>query len=322
MDMDPHTPKAIWGFNGTERPGAVYLAAVLAAHAQKGLPAFGIYGHDVQDADATRNSRGRAGKDLALCHARAWPWPRCAARATFPWAMWRWASPVPSCNPDFFEKYLGMRCESGGHERVRPPLGRRHLRPRRVRARPCAWVKENVTLGWDKNPPKPCSTHAGVQAVEVLETCIKMTMIGRDLMIGNPQAWPRWASWRRAAGTTPSRRGFQGQRQWTDHFPNGDYDGVACSIPASTGTASASPSSSPRRTTRSTACAMLLGQPAHRHGQRLCRRAHLLEPRGRGARDRLEARGPGQGRLYPPDQFRRGDAGRHRRSAKSTASPP
>lgn len=49
MDMNPHWPKAVWGFNGTERPGAVYLAAVLAAHAQKGLPAFGIYGHDVQD---------------------------------------------------------------------------------------------------------------------------------------------------------------------------------------------------------------------------------------------------------------------------------
>ena len=53
MDMDPATIKGVWGFNGTERPGAVYLASVLATHAQKGLPAFGIYGHDVQEADAT-----------------------------------------------------------------------------------------------------------------------------------------------------------------------------------------------------------------------------------------------------------------------------
>ncbi|MDU5022197.1 MAG: ATP-binding cassette domain-containing protein, partial [Clostridiales bacterium] len=44
MDMDPMTIKGVWGFNGTERPGAVYLASVLATHAQKGLPAFGIYG--------------------------------------------------------------------------------------------------------------------------------------------------------------------------------------------------------------------------------------------------------------------------------------
>ena len=53
IDIDPHLPKAIWGFNGTERPGAVYLAAALAGHNQKGLPAFGIYGKDVQDADDT-----------------------------------------------------------------------------------------------------------------------------------------------------------------------------------------------------------------------------------------------------------------------------
>ena len=52
MDMDPMTIKGVWGFNGTERPGAVYLASVLATHAQKGLPAFGIYGHDVQEADS------------------------------------------------------------------------------------------------------------------------------------------------------------------------------------------------------------------------------------------------------------------------------
>ena len=54
MDSDPLLPKAAWGFNGTERPGAVYLAAALAGYSQKGLPAFGIYGKDVQDMSDSR----------------------------------------------------------------------------------------------------------------------------------------------------------------------------------------------------------------------------------------------------------------------------
>ncbi len=69
MDMNPLLPKAIWGFNGTERPGAVYLAATLAAHNQKGLPCFGIYGKDVQDMGDTTIPDDVRGKLLNFARA-------------------------------------------------------------------------------------------------------------------------------------------------------------------------------------------------------------------------------------------------------------
>ena len=137
MDMDPLTPKAVWGFNGTERPGAVYLAAVLAAHAQKGLPAFGIYGHDVQDIDDDGPSPTTC-KEKLLRFAKRRPGRggRCAASPTWRWAPSPWASPVPSSNPDLFEKYLGMRYESVDMSEIIRRMERGHLRPRRVRAAP------------------------------------------------------------------------------------------------------------------------------------------------------------------------------------------
>ena len=112
MDMDPLTLKAVWGFNGTERPGAVYLAAVLAAHNQKGLPAFGIYGRDVQDRKRHRASPPTSRRRSCASPAPASPPPGCAASPTSPSAASRWASPAPSSTRDFFQDYLGMRNES------------------------------------------------------------------------------------------------------------------------------------------------------------------------------------------------------------------
>jgi L-fucose isomerase len=92
MDMDPLLPKAIWGFNGPAS-GAVYLAATLAAHAQKGLPAFGIYGQDVQDSGD--NDPGRCAGELPR-FAGLTELPGCGASLTPPWAGYRWASPARS----------------------------------------------------------------------------------------------------------------------------------------------------------------------------------------------------------------------------------
>ena len=145
-------------------------------------------------------------------------------------------------------------------------------------------------------------------------------MIGRDLMIGNPKL-AEMGYVEESCGHNAIAAGFQGQRQWTDHMPNGDmmesilnssfdWNGIREPFVIAT------------ENDMLNGVAMLFGKLLTNTARGLCRRAHLLEPRGRGARDRLEARGPGQGRLHPPDQLRRGDAGRHRRSARSTASPP
>jgi L-fucose isomerase len=110
MDMDPLTPKAVWGFNGTERPGAVYLAAVLAGHNQKGLPGFSIYGRDVQDGGDTNRSRRRAGKLLRFARAGL-AVATMRGKSYLAWAASPWASPAPSWTT-FFESYLGMRVET------------------------------------------------------------------------------------------------------------------------------------------------------------------------------------------------------------------
>ena len=110
IDMNPLIPKAIWGFNATERPGAVYLAAALAAHNQKGLPAFGIYGKDVQDVTDTEIPSDVKEKLLRF------------AKAGLAVAMMRGKSYLAIgsvsmgiagsiVNPDFLQEYLGMRTE-------------------------------------------------------------------------------------------------------------------------------------------------------------------------------------------------------------------
>ena len=226
MDMDPYTPKAIWGFNGTERPGAVYLAAVLAAHSQKGIPAFGIYGRDVQDMDMAGTIPAdvrekllrfaRAGVAVAEMRGKSY----LAMGAT---AMGIAGSIV---NPEFFEKYLGMRLEQVDMcEFTR--RWEEGIFDHDEYARALEWVSENITMGWDKNPAD--IAHTAEHKKEVLETCIKMVMIGRDLMIGNPKL-AEMGFVEESNGHNAIAGGFQGQRQWTDHYPNGDFmESLLCS---------------------------------------------------------------------------------------------
>ena len=226
MDMDPYTPKAIWGFNGTERPGAVYLAAVLAAHSQKGIPAFGIYGRDVQDMDMAGTIPAdvrekllrfaRAGVAVAEIRGKSY----LAMGAT---AMGIAGSIV---NPEFFEKYLGMRLEQVDMcEFTR--RWEEGIFDHDEYARALEWVSENITMGWDKNPAD--IAHTAEHKKEVLETCIKMVMIGRDLMIGNPKL-AEMGFVEESNGHNAIAGGFQGQRQWTDHYPNGDFmESLLCS---------------------------------------------------------------------------------------------
>ena len=156
MDMDPLTPKAVWGFNGTERPGAVYLAAVLAAHAQKGLPAFGIYGHDVQDAG--NNEIPEDVKEKLLRFAKA-GLAVAEMRGKSYMAMGSIAMGIAGStpNPDLFEKYLGMRYESVDMSEIIRRWNE-GIYDHDEFDRAMKWVDENLTIGWDKNPPEVAHT--------------------------------------------------------------------------------------------------------------------------------------------------------------------
>lgn len=221
MDMHPHWPKAVWGFNGTERPGAVYLAAVLAAHAQKGLPAFGIYGHDVQDLDDNSIPADVAEKLLRF------------ARAAMAVALMRGKSYL-SCgsvsmgiagsivNPDFFQEYLGMRTESVDMTEImrRITLG---IYDHEEYAKAMAWTEKycKTREGEDfKNRPEKKKTREEKDAD--WEFVVKMTIIIRDLMKGNPKL-KEMGFKEEALGHNAIAGGFQGQRQWTDFYPNGDF---------------------------------------------------------------------------------------------------
>ncbi len=218
MDMDPHTPKAVWGFNGTERPGAVYLAAVLAAHSQKGLPAFGIYGRDVQDLDdasipadvAAKLLRfAKAGMAAALMRGRSY----LAMGGT---SMGIAGSVI---DPVFFENYLGMRSEAVDMTEFirRMDLG---IYDKAEYDRALAWVKANCPEGKDFNSEE--SRRSREQLDRDWETSVKMALIARDLMVGNP-ALDKAGHGEEALGHNAICAGFQGQRQWTDYYPNGDF---------------------------------------------------------------------------------------------------
>ena len=227
MDMHPHWPKAVWGFNGTERPGAVYLAAVLAGHAQKGLPAFGIYGHDVQD--ITDNS---IPCDVAEKILR---W----ARAALAVAIMRGESYLSigsQCmgiagsivDQSFFQEYLGMRNESVDETEILRRMDE-GIYDHEEYAKAMAWTEKycKVNEGWDKNRPEKQKDRAGKDAD--WEFVVKMTLIVRDLMLGNPKL--RELGFKEEAiGHNAIAAGFQGQRQWTDWKPNGDFtEALMCS---------------------------------------------------------------------------------------------
>jgi L-fucose/D-arabinose isomerase len=218
MDMDPLIPKAVWGFNGTERPGAVYLAAVLAGHNQKGLPAFGIYGQDVQDAtdttipdDVQEKLLQFAKAGLAVAEMRGKSYLSLGAVS-----MGIAGSMV---NSDFFQNYLGMRTEYVDMSEFVRRIEEKIYDDEEFR-RALAWVKEHCPEGKDWNPPTLQKSRAAKDAD--WETSVKMAMIGRDLMIGNSRLVELGYA-EEAMGHNAIVGGFQGQRQWTDHFPNGDF---------------------------------------------------------------------------------------------------
>ncbi len=218
MDMDPLIPKAVWGFNGTERPGAVYLAAVLAAHAQKGLPAFGIYGRDVQEAGDTNIPSDVQEKLLRFARAGlAVAYMRGKSYLSLGSVSMGIAGSI--VDPAFFEEHLGMRCEYVDTSEFIRRMDENILDPKEFE-QALAWVRANCQEAPDENPP--VNQRNRDQKDKDWEIVTKMAMIARDLMIGNPQL-ANMDFGEEALGHNALLAGFQGQRQWTDHFPNGDF---------------------------------------------------------------------------------------------------
>ena len=217
MDMDPMTIKGVWGFNGTERPGAVYLAAVLASHAQKGLPAFGIYGHDVQD--ATDTSIPDDVQEKLLRFGRA-----AVAAATMRGKSYLQIGSIcmgiggSIIDPAFIEEYLGMRVESVDEVEIirRMTEG---IYDHAEYEKALAWVKANCIEGFDKNPENMQKTRE--EKDKEWEFVVKMMCIIKDLMNGNKNL-PEGCE-EEMVGHNAIAAGFQGQRQWTDFYPNCDF---------------------------------------------------------------------------------------------------
>ncbi|MDR1763182.1 MAG: L-fucose isomerase [Dysgonamonadaceae bacterium] len=219
MDMERETIKAVWGFNGTERPGAVYLAAVLAGHAQKGLPAFGIYGHDVQDASNTEIPADVREKLLLFSKAAmAAAIMRGKSYLSIGAVCMGIAGSI--VNPDFFEDYLGMRCEGIDEVEIirRMTLG---IYDREEYEKALAWTKANCKQGKD-NINRHDLVKTAEESAKDWEFIVKMTLIVRDLMIGNPKL-KEMGFGEESLGHNAIAAGFQGQRQWTDFYPNGDF---------------------------------------------------------------------------------------------------
>jgi L-fucose isomerase len=218
MDMDPYIPKAVWGFNGTERPGAVYLAAVLAGHNQKGLPAFSIYGQDVQDAgdssippDVQEKLLQFAKAGLAVARMRGKSYLSLGSVS-----MGIAGSIVDQA---FFESYLGMRVETVDMTEFVRRIDEEVYDPDEF-THALSWVKENCHEGRDHNPPE--KQRSREQKDRDWEFVVKMAMIARDLMVGNLRL-EELGYGEEALGHNAIAAGFKGQRQWTDHFPNGDF---------------------------------------------------------------------------------------------------
>ena len=217
MDMNPLTIKAVWGFNGTERPGAVYLASVLATHAQKGLPAFGIYGHEVQEADDTTIPQDVQEKILRFARA-------AVAVATMRGKSYLQIGSVTMgiggsiISPEFFEEYLGMRVESVDEVEIIRRM-EKGIYDEKEYQKALAWVKAKCKPDFDKNPKEMQKSAA--EKEKDWEFTAKMACIIKDLYNGNknlPQGCEE-----EAVGHNAIVGGFQGQRQWTDFYPNCDF---------------------------------------------------------------------------------------------------
>jgi len=219
MDMERETIKAVWGFNGTDRPGAVYLAAVLAAHSQKGLPAFGIYGRDVQDLkDTSQIPADVAEKILRFARAAlAAAWMRGKSYLSVGYTSMGIAG--STVDPDFFQDYLGMRTEFVDMSEIARRLEEKIYSEAEFR-RALEWTLANCKEGPDVNPA--AAQHSRDRKDKCWSTCVKMAMIVRDLMVGNPDL-KRKGLIEESLGHNALLAGFQGQRAWTDHSPNGDF---------------------------------------------------------------------------------------------------
>ncbi len=224
FDMDPKTIKAVWGFNGTERPGAVYLAAVLAAHTQKGLPAFAIYGHDVQD--ATDESIPADVQEKILRYARcavAVGWMKNKAYVNM--GAVSMGIMGSYCDAEMFQKYFGIRAEWCDLTEIlrRVTLG---IYDPEEYEKALSWIRANCKEGLDcnegKNLPEIITKSKVVPADKDWEFIAKMSIIMRDILYGNPKlAELGWHE--EALGKNAIAGGFQGQRNWTDWLPNGDF---------------------------------------------------------------------------------------------------
>ncbi|MDX1933214.1 MAG: L-fucose isomerase [Capsulimonadales bacterium] len=218
MALEPDLPTAVWGFNGTERPGAVYLAAVLAGHNQKGLPAFGIYGRDVQDAGDANIPADVAAKLLQFARAGL---AVATMRGTSYLAMGGVSMGIAGSvvDPTFFETFLGMRSETIDMTEFIRRM-ERGIYDRDEYERALAWVRTNCREGKDWNTED--KKRSREQLDREWEQCVRMALIARDLMIGNPKL-AEMGFVEESRGHNALASGFQGQRQWTDHFPNGDF---------------------------------------------------------------------------------------------------
>ncbi len=218
MDMDPHTIKAVWGFNGTERPGAVYLASVLATHAQKGLPAFGIYGHEVQDVNDVDNIPDDVAEKL-LRFGRA-----AVAAATMRGKSYLQIGSVTMgiggsiMDQAFMEDYFGMRVESVDEVEILRRM-EEGIYNKEDYEKALEWTKKHCREGRDDNPD--FVKFSPEQKEKQWEFTVKMYLIIRDLIAGSDRLPEQFKE--EASGHNAIAAGFQGQRQWTDHWPNCDY---------------------------------------------------------------------------------------------------
>lgn len=224
MDMDPQTIKGVWGFNGTERPGAVYLASVLAAHAQKGLPAFGIYGHEVQESDDIIIPADVEEKLLRFGRA-------AVAAASMRGKSYLQIGSIcmgiggSIIDSDFLESYLGMRVESIDEVEIIRRMAE-GIYDESEFQRALAWAKEKCIIGFDKNPD--ALKMSDEKKSEQFEFVVKMAVIIKDLMRGNKNL-PVGRE-EEMVGHNAIAAGFQGQRQWTDFYPNADFaEALLCS---------------------------------------------------------------------------------------------
>ena len=220
MDMNPHYPKAVWGFNGTERPGAVYLAAVLASHSQKGLPAFGIYGHEVQELQDNTIPSDVAEKLLRFARA-------AQAVATMRGQSYLSIGSISMgiagsmVNPDFFQKYLGVRNESVDSTEILRRI-QEGIYDHEEFEKAMAWTEKYCKVNEGSDINRPEKTKSREEKDKDWEFVVKMTIIIRDLMQGNPKLETMGFK-EEAIGHNAIFGGFQGQRQWTDFLPNGDF---------------------------------------------------------------------------------------------------